>query len=215
MRVMPAASSVAAHSSNSASARSPRPLIDGSPPPRTMRSPWRTPPSTAAAVSSVVLKRYSHPSVSAAAARVRSFMFDAAIISARALRAYGPRPEPSDFTATPHSPASIAGASKMRLRSAASSRSRFEGPAAAPMRRRAANTAVRGPPLFERVDRLGDRVERGGVDLRGALVALAPRERVGSLAREAHLVQPSLVELHRRSDVGRVERRRLVDEARR
>src|SRR5688500_9652048 len=50
-------------------------------------------------------------------------MFDAGIISLRAFNAYSTLPVSSDLTSTPHSPCSMTGALKMRLRSDASARS--------------------------------------------------------------------------------------------
>src|SRR5262245_57683289 len=103
----------------------------------------------------------------------------------------------------------MTGAVKMRSRSAASARSRFEGPEAAPIRRIASSVgAVREPPtpLLECVDRLADSIERGNVDFRGAFVALAARERVRPLPGEADLFLLAFVELERHGDLGRVER---------
>src|SRR6476659_7790297 len=118
------------------------------------------------------------------------------------------RPPASAFTSTPQRPCSMTGALKMRSRSRASARSFLEGPAAAPISRTAAKTM-----LLERIQRLDDAVERGGVDLCGALVAVAARESVGPLFREGDLLLLALVELHRGGEVGGVESRRLVGEA--
>src|SRR5262245_5141110 len=92
----------------------------------------------------------------------------------------------------------MTGAVKMRSRSRASSRSRLDGPAAPRRNTAAARTAPAGraarePPLLERVDRLGDGIEGGGVDLRGARVAVAARKRVGAFAPERDLLVLVLV----------------------
>src|SRR5438128_4149756 len=104
------------------------------------------------------------------------------------------RPPASDFTSTPHSPCSITGAVKMRSRSRASARSRCEGPAAAAVRSAAA-ARVAALRLFDGIQRLDDPVDRRGVDLGGALVAVPPREGVGAVFREDDLLLLAFVEL--------------------